>query len=417
MNKKLIVILIIILLVILTGGLFIASRNNGDTGESGGLFSLFPFGRGGDDTDTGTGTTGINTGTNGNVSAGTVVSGLRKITSEPISGAGFVNLSTTTVAIRFVDKATGHIYEFSLQNPSPKRISNTTIPQIEEVYWSKKSNELVGRFIKDGIVNTLYMKLVSTTTTTFDSEDQLGIESTFLPSNIEAFTLSPDSKKIFYILPDNSGASGYLADADGTGADRIWTSPLKHWLISWPSDPQIILQTPPSSGSEGFLFSLNPKNGNMEKIIGNKTALSAKFAPNGNLFTYSEKTDDGIILSLHGIKEGFDIGAGTRTFADKCTWSNDSAAYYCASPKNNVPNDAPDSWYQGRVQFNDRVLQISVADGSVNVIADPETLFGEQVDAVDLQVSPDNSHLIFTNKIDGSLWMLTIPELVQRTAD
>lgn len=35
---------------------------------------------------------------------------------------------------------------------------------------------------------------------------------------------------------------------------------------------------------------------------------------------------------------------------------------------------------------------------------------GQKIDAVDLALSPDETHLIFRNKIDGYLWMLRIEE-------
>ena len=175
MNKKLIIILIIILVIILIGGLFIAGRGNGGTEEPGGLFSLFPFGRGEDSTETTSGPVNTDNGSDAGTAAGVTVSGLRKITTEPISGADFVTVSTTSATIRFVDKATGHIFEINSQGQTPKRISNTTIPQLEKIYWSERGDELIGRFVKDRVVNTIHMKLTAATTTTFDSENLLGI--------------------------------------------------------------------------------------------------------------------------------------------------------------------------------------------------------------------------------------------------
>ncbi len=62
---------------------------------------------------------------------------LRELSREPVSGAGLLDLKAGTV-VRYIERATGHIFEVELFSPNQNRISNTTIPLIYEAYWGNK---------------------------------------------------------------------------------------------------------------------------------------------------------------------------------------------------------------------------------------------------------------------------------------
>lgn len=383
------------------------SRGSDTAGENGGLLgNLFPFGRG-DDVPGGTSPTPITNGEAGGNVTGSPIVNLQKIGAEPVSGATFV-VSSSTNFVRFVEKATGHIYEVNPESPVPQRISNTTIPKIEEIYWGIEGDELVARYLKDSILNTIYIEIIATTTTAEVDTFEGGIESTFLPTNIRGVALSPGRTQIFYLLDTANGVNGIVSNLDGTAAKNVWTSPIKNWSISWPSSSTVSLNTPPSGAVAGFLYHLNLGNGIMEKIQGNIAALSSITSSDSNTILYSSIDNANISLAIKNIENETDIQAGLNTLAEKCVFGHDGTYFICAAPKDISARDLPDSWYQGRVQFNDRIMKVSLTDGSSELLVDPEQVAGEPIDAVNLQVSGDGGHLLFTNKRDNSLWLLPI---------
>src|SRR3989338_11121218 len=69
---------------------------------------------------------------------------LIQIANEPISG--FKSLKNGLS--RYIDKATGHIFEASLVNGGKELISNTTLPKIFEVKWSEDGKKDLFKYLE-----------------------------------------------------------------------------------------------------------------------------------------------------------------------------------------------------------------------------------------------------------------------------
>ena len=75
---------------------------------------------------------------------------------------------------------------------------------------------------------------------------------------------------------------------------------------------------------------------------------------------------------------------------------------YCAVPTTIFGSNLPDGWYQGIVSFDDGIWSKNISTGeSKNVL----NRFG--ADIMNIFVSDDENHLIFTDKNDGTLWSLS----------
>jgi hypothetical protein len=68
----------------------------------------------------------------------------------------------------------------------------------------------------------------------------------------------------------------------------------------------------------------------------------------------------------------------------------------------------PESWYQGRTTFRDRIVEIDIPSGIVTTLLQPTELDRPSVDAIKLGLSPEGRYLHFVNKKDGSLWSLDL---------
>src|SRR3989338_3911365 len=155
MKKALTIILIILIIAAVGVGIyyFFDKQEGGGTGSFN-ITNYFPFGKSPEtpptspnNTGNGTGnTTGTGVGPNGEVLP---TPQLWQISTDPQSGAVVFqtnDASSSTNAVRYLDRATGNVFESKLSVFGQKRISNTTIPKVYEALWLPTGNSLVLRY-------------------------------------------------------------------------------------------------------------------------------------------------------------------------------------------------------------------------------------------------------------------------------
>ncbi|KKQ73792.1 MAG: hypothetical protein US96_C0052G0001, partial [Candidatus Woesebacteria bacterium GW2011_GWB1_38_5b] len=105
------------------------------------------------------------------------------------------------------------------------------------------------------------------------------------------------------------------------------------------------------------------------------------------------------------------ISSRTNTLPEKCVELKDkNPTFYCAVPNQLPAGNYPDVWYKGLVSTEDFIEKIDLSNDIFYGVADLTDLSGQKIDVIDPMLSPDESHLIFRNKIDGYLWLLRIGE-------
>jgi len=337
------------------------------------------------------------------------VSGLQKISSAPISGATIFMRASTTL-VRYVDKATGNIFEFDTTNNSNTRVSNTTLPKISEVVWGEKGNTLFARSIRDSSLQTF----VGSIATSSASSVEVRLEGSYLQTTATAFVSSPDKKRTFYLENSAEGIAGYLANSLGREGKALWSFPAREWVVSWPKEETIFLNTKASSLSEGFLYALNVKTGGLSPVLGRINGLTSLVSPNGENILYSDSSNNSFSFNLFDARNGTKQQIPFSTLPEKCTWVN-PVRFVCGVPDGAIGSNLPDNWYRGEISFND---SLRAWDTVVTTSEDPEATVGgsfdiknasnEDVDAINLMTSPDETMLIFENKKDFSLWILPL---------
>jgi len=160
MLKKILIISIIMVLFAFIFWFFYSDEAGGNREEVT-IRDWFPFGR----TSEITPPPGSNNPPSGNPDLpGTetpkILPRLRRISESPIAGASVFNRGEDLV-IRFVDRATGHIFETTTESGTLQRISNTTLPKIREAVWTGQ-NSVVLRFLReDGeVIESVNLRLV-----------------------------------------------------------------------------------------------------------------------------------------------------------------------------------------------------------------------------------------------------------------
>jgi hypothetical protein len=433
MSKKSFILIILFVFILITGTLFYiyffrqtVTPTNTNTIPT----TEFPFGTtpdnktnsinndGGDNNTNNTNTNNTNGNTSGTSTdkIGNLYSKIRQIYQKPNSGA-ILTTKNTKNYLRFVDRATGNIYEYLISNDNSDllRITNTTLPKIQESIWFNSGDKIILRYADSSNNIVSFLGKISTT-----SKDSVGeMLGNFLTPNQKQVVINPDNTNIFELLEkkDNSGSYGNMYSVStSSNKKQIFDSQLSIWNISWPQNDIITFNTKPTYKDYGYLFFLNTKTYSFDRVLGDIIGLTTNINKDISLIAYSGLLVNSFKLDIYDIKNKESKNINLGTLSDKCTWSKlNSKHLYCAVPKNNPDGNYPDDWYKGNISFNDDFWMIDAEDGTTKLIYESMKEDNLTLDAFDLKLNSDDKYLVFTNKNDLSLWLLELPDTTTQT--
>lgn len=298
------------------------------------------------------------------------------------------------------DRATGNIFENLASTTPVNRLSNNTMPRIEEAYFTGANTVLVRGLDSDN-------ENVGTKSLTLTKESATSTISNVLEKSIFLYTkqivISPDSKKVFYFT-EKTG-QGSLMNPDGTANTRIISTILTEWLSQFVSRNTIAATTKPSAYFPGYLFFINTNgSGNNTYILGEKYGFTTLVSPDGRKVLYSEIRNDQLETVIYDIKTKKEITLSQATLTDKCTWTTDSSTIYCAIPQMLALAPYPDVWYQGKTSFVDNIWSINPSTGEFEIVIGLQRTISNPIDAYNLKVSQNKKYLLFQDKYSLTLW-------------
>ncbi len=358
-----------------------------------------PFGSSGNATNNG-GTGQNNGGVRGDTTLRIPVDALMHLSTEP-AGNGIVLETKTSTKARYADLASSHIFDVDLVTGVMTKISNTTIPKIQESYWMNNGSTTVLRYVSDNeVINTLNAQLVKTSSSSPDTTIKNELKGTLMSTNIDNLAISPQKTQMFYITTTSGGARGILISAKGASS-QIWSSPVGEWLASWPSDNTIALTSKAASGVPGSMYFLST-SGTVKKVLGGVPGLTTLANPSLSTVAYSNDTAR---LYFYTIKTGSSQGAFVNTLSEKCVWSTkEKNIIYCGIPTSIPEGTYPNNWYQGRVSFTDDIYKINAVTGLGQLIVSLTGAYKQSIDVINPILSDSENYLLFTNKKDSTLW-------------
>ncbi len=407
-TKIILIVTIIFVLGILIGVYFYFSSKNTSTSDSNpSLLQKFnPFGTSTKNTTN----TNTNVGTDDNGTSEITKANSRfyQITNFAIAGAAFLEdmrplpansdiaapTSELIPSIRYVERSTGHIYQMYLDTKKSGTISNSTIPGVYEALFNNRATSTIYRYVSTD----------DKTITSFLAS--LGGDSNFLPTDIEAISLSPDKTQFFSIIKNTNGVTGTTNSFDKTKTNQVFTSSFSEWLPQWVTDKNIYLTTKPSYLVSGSIYILNTTNGTLSKIFGGIDGLTTLANNDGNFILYNASLNIGPKLNVFDVKNHTSIDLGVYGLPEKCIWSLDNINVYCALPNTIMGIEYPDYWYQGLVSFTDYFVKINTKTKSVMTFVNSANEVA--IDATNLFLSNKEDKLFFINKKDSTLWSLDL---------
>lgn len=328
---------------------------------------------------------------------------LNRLSEAPVSGATITTSGSSTV-VRYMDKATGHVYEVTLPNGERIRLSNVTIPKVGKTIWRDK-DFLLAQTVENGFIKTIVGTIASSTSSS--TEERLLTKN--LGFGKENALFSPSKKSGLYTSKGTSGIQLFTTDKLLEKPVLVWSFPTSEWLIEWPKEDTITLTTKPSHGVPGYMYALNPSTKANSKILNDIPGLTTLSSPDGLKVLYGASGENTSSLFLYDLKNRSSVALGIKTLPEKCVWG--SKNIYCAVPTNLTNETLPDLWYQGVISFKDSLWSISF-DGEEGLLETESVkiseIAGGNIDLIEPTLSGDEKTLIFTNKLDGILWALSL---------
>jgi len=361
-----------------------------------------PFGTAPGDNSSSGNTAGTGTNTSGTPANGQAPT-LFKVSGDPVAGA-VVFLKNKVETIRYVDRATGHIYDVDPLTLTKIEITNNTLPKIYQAFFKPDGSQVIFRSLPDNSDTPDNVSLTLTAPKSTSTGAEYTASSINLRGNISAISAGPT--KIAYVLGD-TGAVGISGFA-GENPQTVFSSAYHEWQVAW-SGANLELTTNASASAQGSSYILNSTNGSLARVAGPLLGLTALPSPTGGQVVYSYIDANGkASFSVINTKTGASSSIVPATFAEKCAWSLKSQnIIFCGTPSG-IGGNEPDSWYAGITHFSDQVWRFDTASGNATLLADPKINFNVDLDVINPSLSPNEDYLIFMNKTDLSLWVLKL---------
>lgn len=373
-----------------------STENNTGTGNGGGLFgSLFPFGQNG-----GTATP-TETPVEGEPAEDTSpVPQLRKVSASPTVGGVFFEDDSGTVALRYIDRATGHVFEARTDNRTVRRVSNTTIPEIQEATWVNENTFIIRYLETLDEIETFFVRLAST------SEEQ-ALDGSFV-SSWNRGVLNPQKTSLLSVTESSGDAVVSLSNPDGSNRRVVLSSPIRSWVPLQSRNTSYVYSAP-SSGISGSLYRIS--SGELIPVVRNVPGLVAQVTPDDSFVIYSQSDGSRVSLFAQNIQTGEIFESPVETLASKCVvLDSDTPQAFCGVPDEFPGGAYPDDWYTGKVALSDSLWRIDFQTGSASLVALPDVDAGERLDVLHPFLSADNSYAGFINKNDLSFWIVRLNE-------
>lgn len=327
-----------------------------------------------------------------------------KIHDGPVAGATLIHTTNpTSTIVRYVLANNGHVVELPLGTTGgklPKTISNTTIPGIEQVAWGKQGRGAILQFTDVGALKSLHMALPDPTATS-----SAPVRIQFLPVGISALSVSPDGASVAYLLQTNAGVDGYVAAINGADPKKLFSLPLSHILLSWPSPATIMAQSPAAYGVPGVVFSIDTKTGAVAPLL-YAAGISATANLSFSRVVYQVPSEETRITYVRNTTTGLSKPLSFDPLPEQCIWgSTKSETLYCAAPTDYTPPNYADLLHLGYSLNQSGIYYFDTNSGKTSVVATPGGAEGGIAgDMVEMAISSDDTYLVYIRRGDRSLW-------------
>ncbi len=327
--------------------------------------------------------------TDGPVAFGSVA----RFIQETTPGTAEVATTTRTdTELRYIERPSGNAYAYRADARTLTRLTNRTLPGVEEAIWTPSGEQVYVRFLvrEEGSTESIETYALPT-------GNEVGY---FLEAGLSSVVTN--GQNVLTLKPSANGSVGTLASADGSNPRTLFSSVLSALRI-YPAGTLYAAHTKASALLDGYGFLIGGTSGSFERILGPSRGLTLLPSPSGAKVLYGSVSGSRLETSLLDVATRDVIALPVGALPEKCVWTADETAVYCAVPRS-LSGIIPDDWYQGAVSFSDRLWRINLNDRLATLVFDPALMANVEIDGVSLTIDPRSDFLFFTNRKDGSLW-------------
>jgi hypothetical protein len=360
---------------------------------------------------------------------------LRQISFEPIAGytsyattststrevvqrAGTSTVETTsteeylatTTAIRFQERATGHIYdvfEFAL---APVKISNTTIQKVYNAIFSSNKDSFLDQTLafNNEQIKTTFNKLITSTST----------DPTLAQNDISAivndFTYNKKANNLIFSIKQDGVSNIYTSNFDKTAQKLIATLYFNDFLIDPINATEVLITTKASQTALGYSYVLNTTTGILTKILGDVPGLLVKVSPDKKYYIYSQSESSRPSFHFYNTTTKLFSLISIDTLPEKCVFSQkNSDDLYCFGSLIYKTGQYPDDWYKGKIFNIESLYKINLATNSVSILYNFES-DKLTFDVINPQLTFNDNFIVFENKYDLTLWSIDLNKAVNQ---
>lgn len=334
---------------------------------------------------------------------------LFRISNTPVAGFTILKRNSEAV-VRYVDRATGNIFETTLPQSASstslekKRLTNNTLPKIYEAYFNSDGSKVLFRTLENDTDVVKNMTLTLTSPRSTSTSEFYGVSVTNLRGDLDSFLVSGNN--LFYVSKDKS--SIVSSDFSGDKLLTLFSASFNNWHLDKIGN-SLLVSTKPSALSEGYVYRLPTTGGSLSKLLGPLNGLSAVANSTGSLLLYSYNENGVVKLFVKNIQKDTSSEILPATLADKCVWSvKESTSFYCGTSLKGISGIEPDNWYLGRTHFTDYIWRFNTTSEVAQLVSEPKTDFGLDLDVSKPTLSPNEDFLIFVNQRDLTLWAVKL---------
>jgi len=320
----------------------------------------------------------------------------------------------TTTTFRYIERATGHLYEARENSLTQTRLSNTTLPKINDATFTPDGENVLLQYVGEDneTVETLVAKVTAKSTTSPDTfqvvADGYALEGVYLAKNLVSVDIL--QKGISYVLKNTDGGiSVVLADLRDQTKRLLHQSPFTEWMIQQVNDGVITLTTKADSRTGGYMYELNTSGGAPTKVLEDIPGLTTLTSPKKTWVIYSTGRESELETYAYNTTTKQTKRLGVKTLPEKCVFSiQKEDLLFCGATDQPERVSYPETWYQGATSFNDNLWKINLSSEEYDALLVNKEEVPESFDMTKLILSPRDEFILFVNKKDLTLWSIDI---------
>lgn len=320
--------------------------------------------------------------------------------ATPGAGLGFITGATST-RLRFMERSTGYLFETDVRTGKTVRLTNTLLPRVYEATFSGSGIPATQRIEEGRIVSSTLLYTATSTPDTFGEVSNVPLGA------VERLTVHPTRNEIISFVDDGKDFVLIRSSLTGEKPERLYSSRLRDWRLTWLKDDSIFLTQAPSSGVPGNAFRL--EKGQLTPIIRSVPGLT--LLPKSKSGPLLIGSDSGTLaLGSRGGMASSTVTLPIRTVTDKCVWSPGAHAIaYCAVPEMITSSEFLNEWYRGQVHTSDSWWKVDASTGTVEPLASGASM-NASLDVEKPVINEAGEYIAFRNAYDKSVWVLRIQE-------